>query len=134
MKLTFQPTKHDVQSFLNEAKEKLRNEGQEGLLFILRRNKEKENIEYTNEYCLNQLEYDSEDVMAEILGLEVFHYVESLPDNKSEKLELLHVFVKEIQGRQVYIKIRMKDVGEGKMVLCISFHFAEHQVNHFPYG
>jgi len=105
-------------------------------MFIRTRKAEKPNPEFTNSYCLGQLEYDTEDVMSEILTLEVSHYYESLRDKKSPDsgLELLHVFIKEIQKKQVYIKIKMKEIGENEVVLCISFHFAEHKIEKLPYS
>lgn len=79
---------------------------------------------------------DTEDVMNEILTLEVSHYYETLGDRKSSDsgLELLHIFIKEIQSKQVYIKIKIKEVGKNEVVLCISFHFAEYKIDKLPYS
>ena len=136
MKLSFHLKRNDVNDFLKKVKEKLKTEGTDGFVFIPTRKSEKPKPEFTNSYCLAQLEYDTEDVMNEILTLEVSHYSETLADRKSfdSGLELLYVFIKEIQGRQVYIKIKMKKAGENEVVLCISFHFAEYKVDKLPYS
>jgi len=136
MKLPLRLKRNDVNNFLRQVKEKLKTEGADGFMFLPTRKSEKSNPEFTNSYCLEQLKYDTEDVMNEILTLEVSHYCETLGDRKSPDsgLELLHVFIKEIQSRQVYIKIKIKEIGENEVVLCISFHFAEHKIDKLPYS
>lgn len=126
--------KNDVQSLLERINQKLSSEGTDGFMFIPTRKDEKENPKFTNSYCLNALGYDTEDVMREIMTLQVSNYYESLFDRKSKKPDLLHVFIKEIMNKQVYIKIKMKDIGDDDMVLCISFHFTEHHIGKLPYG
>lgn len=134
LKLPFILKKRDVGNFLETVREKLRNEGEDALLFKQNRVHEKENVKYTNQYCMEKLEYDVGDAMHEIMTLETSHYLESLNDRKNSQLDLLHVFIKEIQNQQVYIKLKMKELGDNEMVLCISFHFAEHSVDKLPYG
>ncbi|GEM_PF-3993471 len=82
MKLPLRLKRNDVNNFLRQVKEKLKTEGTDGFMFIRTRKAEKPNPEFTNSYCLGQLEYDTEDVMSEILTLEVSHYYESLRDKK----------------------------------------------------
>lgn len=43
---------------------------------------------------------------------------------------LLFVFGKMIEGRTVYIKLKIKS--EKKKVVCVSFHYAKHDMN-YPY-
>lgn len=136
MKLSLHLKRNDVNDFLRKVKEKLKTEGTDGFVFIQNRKSEKSNPKFTNSYCMEQLEYNTKDVINEILTLEVSHYFETLGDRKNSdsKLELLHVFIKEIQKRQVYIKIKIKEMGENEVVLCISFHFAEHKIDKLPYN
>lgn len=134
MKLSFTLKERDIRDFLQRVREKLTNEGEEGLLFKQNRVHEKDDVKYTNQYCMDQLEYDVGDVMHEIMTLDVSHYLESLNDRKSSRLDLLHVFIKEIQNQQVYIKLKIKELGDNEMVLCISFHFAKHRVDKLQYG
>lgn len=92
MKLTFTSKERDIRDFLERVREKLTNEGEEGLLFKQNRFHEKDNVKYTNQYCIDQLEYDVEDVIHEIMTLEVSHCLESLNDRKSSQLDLLRVY------------------------------------------
>ena len=136
MKLPLRLKRNDVSDFLKKVKEILKSDGTDSFVFIKNRKSERLDLKFTNSYCMEQLEYDAKDVMNEILTLEVSHYFETLGDRKSSdfELELLHVFIKEIQKRQVYIKIKIKEMGENEVVLCISFHFAEHKINKLPYN
>ena len=43
---------------------------------------------------------------------------------------LLYVFGKIVEGRTVYIKLKIKS--GNKKVVCVSFHYAEHDMN-YPY-
>lgn len=80
-----------------------------------------------------ELEYDNQDVINEICSLSLLHYTTTIFDDKGRDTKPLFVFIKEIQKRQVYIKLRLKETNNDEKVVCISFHFAEHEVNTFPY-
>ena len=67
MKLSFHLKRNDVNDFLKKVKEKLKTEGTDGFVFIPTRKSEKPKPEFTNSYCLAQLEYDTEDVMNDII-------------------------------------------------------------------
>ena len=82
---------------------------------------------------MSTLEYDDEDVMREIMDLRESNYYESVFDRESKQSDTLHVFIKEIINKQVYIKIKIKEIGDNDIVLCISFHFAEHHIGKLPY-
>ena len=43
------------------------------------------------------------------------------------------VFIKRINLKQVYIKVKIRSI-QNRKIFCISFHFARFQVNNFPYG
>lgn len=102
-------------------------------LFIKKRIKEKDQIEYTNSYCMQELGFDSDDVKSEVLGLTTKEFFEILFDDKDFYSNKLYVFFKTIQGRQVYIKLKIKDNDDGERALCISFHFPQHEVHSFPF-
>lgn len=85
---------------------------------------------------LSELIYEYDDVIQEILDLEPQDYEKGpLQDEKGYAGEWW-VFGKLIQGREIYIKVKVKDLNqEGHKqlsCLCISFHFAEHPLK-LPY-
>lgn len=81
---------------------------------------------------MQELEYDSEDVVERLKELSLQEYVETLIDKDDDKPPLLFVFGKDINNRLVYIKLKIK--GETtKRVLCLSFHYAKHKMT-FPYA
>lgn len=124
-------TRNDVQNFLDKVHAILQNDAD--FTLIKNRKVEKTNLKYTTETCMLTLEYDNEDVINEIRSLSVKHYYETHFDDKQRGTTPLFVFIKEIQKKQVYIKIRLKEREDDKKVICISFHFAEHEVCKFPY-
>lgn len=72
--------------------------------------KKSENIDdpFITANTLVALNYDREDVKNELLKLEIFDYVETLIDMKDENGPRLYVFIKKIQKRDVYIKIKLE--------------------------
>ena len=77
------------------------------------------------------LEYDIEDVVERLRELTVGEYSETLVDKDDINPPLLFVFGKNINNKQVYVKLKIK--GEiNRRVLCVSFHYAE-KVMSFPY-
>ncbi|MCR4889666.1 MAG: hypothetical protein K5979_10905 [Ruminococcus sp.] len=126
--------KNEIQKVLDKIAKKLKDEGTNGFSLIKNRKNEEKDLKFTNVYCLNTLEYDDEDVMNEILNLKVTDYYENVFDRNGEKPDVLHIFIKEIINKQVYIKLKIKEIGERDIVLCISFHFAEHYISKLPYG
>ena len=63
--------------------------------------------------------------------LTISEYSETLIDRDDDKPPLLFVFGKDVNGRLVYIKLKIK--GEiKKKVLCLSFHYAKYDMA-FPY-
>ena len=57
---------------------------------------------------------------------------DDLIDKDDDKPPLLFVFGKDINNRQVYIKLKIK--GENnRRILCLSFHYAKHKMK-FPYA
>lgn len=91
--------------------------------------------EYTNENTLLELGYDTSDVVEELKTLGLDHYSESIVDNVADGFEIFFVFGKVISGRDVYIKVRMKQRRntQEEYVFCISFHFARRPITVYPY-
>ena len=69
--------------------------------------------------------------ITELLELSVVNYC-SGPEPDRDRSGFVWVFGKEINGHQVYIKLKIFDVGPERKAKCISFHEAEHPIN-FPY-
>lgn len=116
-------TKGAIQIFLMDLKNILKDPK---LNFILMPREDKE-YEYTTEYCLTALGYDTNDVIAELLKLEVQDYVETCDDLRNKKTHRFYIFKRIIQNREIYIKIKIESY-DNKIILCMSFHFAEHQL------
>lgn len=90
--------------------------------------------EFTNANTMLELGFDRYDVVEHLKTLTVEEYTESMLDTVAKDMSFFHVFGRKIQGRDVYIKIRIKlrKIGT-KYVFCVSFHFARHSITHFPH-
>ena len=92
----------------------------------------KDEVQYSTRYTLLDLDYDTVDVVDRLKELTVSDYSETLIDKDDDKPPLLFVFGKDINNRQVYIKLKIK--GENnRRILCLSFHYAKHKMK-FPYA
>jgi hypothetical protein len=88
---------------------------------------------YTTANTLAELEFDKNDVKEQLLSVDVRDYVETIIDDKDDSLPPFFVFCKEIQKRDVYIKVKIRDRINGK-IFCVSFHFARYLFKHpLPY-
>ena len=131
IKIPIQSQKTVVKAFLEELKEILGDEDfdiDKNLLIIRSR---KDEIEYSTNYTLVDLEYDSFDVVERLKELIVAEYSETLIDKDDDKPPLLFVFGKDINAKLVYIKLKIKGETD-KKVLCLSFHYAKYDMK-FPY-
>ena len=131
IKISIQSKKTVVKAFLEELKEILGDEDfdiDNNLLIIRSR---KDEIEYSTNYTLVDLEYDSFDVVERLKELTVAEYSETLIDKDDDKPPLLFVFGKDINAKLVYIKLKIKGETD-KKVLCLSFHYAKYDMK-FPY-
>ena len=89
---------------------------------------------YTTANTLLALGFDNEDVRNELLKIGVEDYAETLIDVMDSTLPPFYVFYRDIQSREVYIKVKIRDSVTGK-VFCISFHFARYPApKPFPYS
>ena len=131
-KLSIRSEKKAVNAFLQELREVLNAEdfNTDNNLIIIKSNKEQP--EFSTRYTMIDLDYDSNDVANRLKELTLSEYSETLYDKDDDKPQLLFVFGKDINGRLVYIKIKIK--GESmKRVLCLSFHYAMYDMD-FPYA
>lgn len=131
IKIPIRSEKKAVRSFLEELKEVLEAEEfdiDDNLLII---KSSKDEIEYSTNYTMMDLDYDSSDIVERLKELTVSEYSETLIDKDDDKPPLLFVFGKDINSKLIYIKLKIK--GETKKkVLCLSFHYAKHDME-FPY-
>ena len=131
IKIPIQSQKTAVKAFLEDLKEVLGDEDfdiDKNLLIIRSR---KDEIEYSTNYTLVDLEYDSFDVVERLKELTVAEYSETLIDKDDDKPPLLFVFGKDINAKLVYIKLKIKGETD-KKVLCLSFRYAKYDMK-FPY-
>lgn len=131
IKIPIHSEKKDVKKFLKELKEILNIDDFNIDQDITIIKSKKDEIEYSTQYLMLDLEYDTSDIVERLRELTVSEYSETLMDKDDDKPPLLFVFGKDINSRLVYIKIKIK--GErSKRVLCLSFHYAKHDMS-FPY-
>lgn len=131
IKIPIRSDKKAIKAFLKELNEILmdKNFNIDDNLLIIKSNKNE--MEYSTNYTMMDLEYDSSDVVDRLKELTISEYAETLMDRDDDKPPLLFVFGKEINNKLVYIKLKIK--GEAKKrVLCLSFHYAKHNME-FPY-
>lgn len=69
----------------------------------------------------------------EILALTADNYVEGPMPDPEEPNQTVWVFGKKIDGREVYIKLTLKQVEKTFLAKCLSFHVAEHALS-YPLG
>lgn len=80
---------------------------------------------FTTANTLAELAFDSRDVVCELLKIEICNYVATVTDNKNPSFPPFFVFLREINKKEVYIKVKIRDKLNNK-VFCVSFHFARH--------
>lgn len=113
-------TKAEIELFLKDFRFKL---DFWGLLFQNRLSKK-------NFQTLTDLEFSVEDVKKELRALVVSNYSEGpIPDTLYDGAPMW-VFGKMVSKREVYIKITMGPPND--RVICISFHYPEHDLA-YPY-
>ena len=132
IKIPILSDKKDVKKFLDELKAIINDvsfDSNDDLIII---KSSKDEVQYSTRYTLLDLDYDTVDVVDRLKELTVSDYSETLIDKDDDKPPLLFVFGKDINNRQVYIKLKIK--GENnRRILCLSFHYAKHKMK-FPYA
>lgn len=132
IKLKVQSSEKEVRTFLKELEDILQSQKfhiDNDLIIIKSKKKGKE--QYSTPYTLLDLEYDASDVVERLKELTIREYSETLIDKDDVNPPLLFVFGKDINDRQIYIKLKIKG-NQRKYVLCVSFHYAEERMS-FPY-
>lgn len=132
IKLSVKSKEKEVEIFLVELKRILCRADfcADNELYIIR-SKKKGKEQYSTPYTLVDLEYDASDVVERLKELTVREYSETLIDKDDVNPPLLYVFGKNINGRLVYIKLKIKGTPT-RHILCVSFHYAENAMQ-FPY-
>jgi len=134
IKLSVRKTRKEVMAFLERLKNILNGPdfNMNLDLIIIKTRKSKDKEMYSTPYTLVDLNYNAEDIAERLKELTVQDYSESLLDKDDLHPPVLYVFGKDINGRQIYIKLKIKD-SQTEHILCVSFHYAEGKMV-FPYG
>ena len=82
---------------------------------------------YQNFETLSDLGYTSVDVRDVLLSLTTKDYHRTMIDNKEYSDSAFRVFGRQMNGKEVYIKIKIRK-SETKQVFCISFHYASYPI------
>lgn len=133
IKLNIQSKKKEVIDFLSDLKKILRSEefNIDNDLTVIRSKKKPGKEQYSTPYTLLDLEYDVSDIVERLKELTIREYSETLVDIDDVQPPLLFVFGKDINNKQIYIKLKIKG-DQARHVLCVSFHYAEKKMS-FPY-
>lgn len=134
IKISMQSKKKDVISFLVELKTILEKDDfniDTDLTFINTKKKE-EDKKFSTPYTLLDLDYNIDDVVERLKELTVAEYSETIPDKDDLNPPLLFIFGKNINNKQVFIKLKIKGKQAGHVV-CVSFHYAKWKM-FFPYA
>ena len=132
--LSTQSKKREVVAFLDELQKLLERENFDintDITLIIKK-KQGEDQRYSTPYTLLDLDYDIEDVVNRLKELTVEEYSETKIDTDDVNPPLLFVFCKDINGKIIYIKLKIKG-NQQKYVLCVSFHYAKDKIT-FPYA
>jgi len=105
--------------FLKEFKQLI----QEGGLYVVNR------LDHQN--SLADLGLTREACKIEIFGLSVSDYCKG-PQPDKDRPGDIWVFGKEISGREIYIKLKIAQIGSHRIAKCISFHAAERPL-YYPF-
>lgn len=132
--LSTQSKKKEVYAFLDELKSKLGSADFDIStdLTLIKKNKQGDDKKYSTPYTLLDLEYDAEDVVERLKELTLAEYSETKIDKNDIDPPLLFVFGKEISGKLIYIKLKIRG-NQQRQVLCVSFHYAKENMI-FPYA
>jgi hypothetical protein len=109
--------KKEVEKYLKELKVKMEIFG---ILFLDDRGK--------NQQTLHDLEISPAKRKEIISSLKVEDYSQGPLDEKMRGILPMWVFGKQVKKKEVYIKVSMGNENNG--AVCISFHIAEHPMNH----
>lgn len=132
--LSIQSKKSEVDAFLSELRLLLESEDFDidTDMVLIRKKKRGEDQRYSTPYTLLDMNYDIEDVVAQLKILTTEEYSETKIDRDDFNPPLLFVFGKDINGKLIYVKLKIKGQ-QHRHVLCVSFHYAKEKMT-FPYA
>lgn len=132
--LSIKSKKKEVIAFLNELRAILQKEyfNIDTDFILIHKKKKKEDEKFSTPYTLLDLDYDIGDVVERLKELTVEEYSETKIDKDNMEPPLLFVFGKNINNKQVYVKLKIKEE-QPRPVLCVSFHYAKEKML-FPYA
>lgn len=116
----------EVKTFLSELKEILTDPAfnvDVDLDILLKKKAESPTDPFTTGNTLLELEFDSNDVVNQLMALEVSEYKETVIDDLGSERPPFFAFAKQIKNRDVYVKVKIRDREKHK-IFCVSFHFA----------
>lgn len=128
MSLSRQDSKEEVENFIGRLRDILASPTFNiniDLDLIPKKKSESPLDPYTTANTLAELDYDKYDIRDQLLHITVSDYAETISDNKDPLSPPFFVFCREIQKRDVYIKVKIRDRINGK-IFCVSFHFARY--------
>lgn len=134
IKLSVQSKEKEVIEFLEQLKNILQSKAFDiDKDFTIIKSKKKIGKEqFSTPYTLLDLDYEASDIVERLNELTIREYSETLVDKDDINPPLLFVFGKDINGKQIYIKLKIKG-SQTRHVLCVSFHYAEEKMT-FPYA
>ncbi len=132
--LSTKSQKKDVIAFLDELKAILEKEdfNIDTDITLIRKKKNEEDEKFSTPYTLLDLDYDTGDVIERLKELTIEEYSETRIDKDNMDPPLLFVFGKNINNKQVYVKLKIKG-NQSRHILCVSFHYAKEKML-FPYA
>lgn len=134
MKLSIISKEEEIIEFLRELRNIVNDEGFdiEKNLKIIKSKKKSGKERFSTPYTLLDLDYDASDIVERLKEITIQEYSETLIDKDDINPPLLFVFGKDIDGKQIYIKLKIKGKPM-RHILCVSFHYAEEKMR-FPYA
>lgn len=121
-------SKEFVEQFLSELKAILESDTfviERDLDILPKKRNESATDPYTTINTMADLELDANDVCEELKAITVEDYAQTMLDDRNVNAPPFFVFYRNIQTRDVYIKVKIRDRATGK-VFCVSFHFARY--------
>ena len=133
MYLAYISKKRDVEKFLDELHAFINREDFDIAkdFFLNIAGDSKRERSFSIEYTMYKLGYDNVDIVEILKTLCVKEYSETKIDKDNTHPPLLFVFGKVIDGKEVYIKIKLRERAK-RDIACISFHFAKNKME-YPY-
>lgn len=130
--LSYQSKKRDVVAFLDELHKLLESDEFDinTDLNLVRKKKQGDDKKFSTPYTLLDLDYNVDDVVNRLKELRVEEYSETKIDKDDVNPPILFVFGKDINGRLIYVKLKIRD--QQKQVVCVSFHYAKDKME-FPF-